>query len=320
MSTFQETVSRVTDAAIFTPPVVVTSYGYRFAVADQLEQIGAEAQIVLEPEPRESGPATAAGAAFIAGERGDDAPVLSLAADHMISDVEGFRAACKEALAGAEAGYIVTFGVSPKHPGTEYGYIAPGRVFEGRLSTVDHFKEKPDSATAETYLRKGFLWNSGNFLFLAGTLAREYAAQDAMTARSVIASVRKGTNEAGFVRLDAESFGCAVRLSLDRAVLEKTAMAAVLPVSFDWSDVGSWGAVRDLWPRDECGNAAKGLGIFVDASDNIVATDSLPVAVVGLRNAAVIVTSDVVLVADCNAPGGIKTAVERIGRLNRQLT
>jgi mannose-1-phosphate guanylyltransferase/mannose-6-phosphate isomerase len=234
LSTFQETVRRVTDQALFTPPVVIANYAYRFAVADQLEQIGAEAQIVLEPEPRDSGPAIAAGVAFIAAERGDDAPVLALAADHLIRDVEGFRSACRQALAGAEAGYIVTFGVRPERPATEYGYIRPGAALMGDLRQVVRFKEKPDRDMAELYLRDGYLWNSGNFLFMASTLAQEYAVHDGATAAAVANSVRKAVKEAGFVRLDPESFGRAVRVSIDHALIEKTARVATLPVSFDW--------------------------------------------------------------------------------------
>src|SRR6202795_2123011 len=165
-STFQNTVLRVSDATLFERPIVITNTAYRFMVLEQLAEIGLEADVLLEPMRRDSGPAIAAGAAF-AQTRDKDAVMLALAADHVVGDVEAFIAACRQGLVAAQAGRIVTFGVKPERPATEYGYISPGEVISGEVRSVAKFVEKPDPKTAADYIKAGYLWNSGNFMFRA---------------------------------------------------------------------------------------------------------------------------------------------------------
>ncbi len=319
LSTFQETIRRVAEPSLFYPPIIVTNRKHRFAVAEQLEQIEIEAQIMLEPEARDSGPAIAAGTVLAANERGREAPILSLAADHMIRDTDAFRRDCVAALKAAEAGRIVTFGVPPTHPASEYGYVEPGEAFVGSVRTVRRFVEKPDSETAERYLREGFVWNSGNFLFRAGTLLDEYAEEDAGTVAAVTEAVSAAKSDSHFTHLDGSAFGRAQKQSIDHAVLEKTRNAAVLLASFDWSDVGSWGAVRDLLPRDADGNATIGQVFLVNSGNSVVSTAETPVALVGLENVAVIATADAILVTDCSDAAGIKDLVDRLGSVARNL-
>ena len=126
-STFQETLRRVAAPALFGKPVIVTNHQYRFLVAEQLAEIGVEADILLEPHRRDSAPAIVAGALH-ALRRCGEAVVLALAADHVVNDGEGFVAACRVARDAAERGHIVTFGVTPDRPATEYGYIRRGKV------------------------------------------------------------------------------------------------------------------------------------------------------------------------------------------------
>src|SRR5215472_18471304 len=164
-STFQDTLFRVSDAALFERPIVITNAAYRFMVLEQLAEIGAEADILLEPVRRDSGPAIAAGAAY-AVKRADNPIVVALAADHVISDPASFVKACR--LAANAADRIVTFGVYPTRPATEYGYILPGTSIGADIFAVDKFVEKPDETTAERYLKEGYLWNSGNFMFRGG--------------------------------------------------------------------------------------------------------------------------------------------------------
>src|SRR3977135_2870734 len=177
-STFQNTILRVSDATLFERPIVITNTAYRFMVLEQLAEIGLEADILLEPMRRDSGPAIAAGAVF-AQTRDKDAVVLALAADHVVRDTGAFVAACREGLAVAVAGRIVTFGVRPERAATEYGYINPGEVISGEVRAVAKFVEKPDPATAAGYMKAGYLWNSGNFMFRAAVLTDEYRKVDA---------------------------------------------------------------------------------------------------------------------------------------------
>ncbi len=169
-STFQDTLLRVSDAALFERPIVITNMAYRFMVLEQLAEIGLEADVLLEPMRRDSGPAIAAGAAF-AQMRDQDAVVLALAADHVVRDTGAFVAACRQGLVAADAGRIVTFGVQPERAATEYGYISPGDVISGEVRAVVKFVEKPDPVTAAGYIKAGYLWNSGNFMFRASVPA-----------------------------------------------------------------------------------------------------------------------------------------------------
>src|SRR3954468_20452008 len=154
-STFQDTVRRVSDPGIFGRPIVITNAAYRFMVQEQLAEIGIEADVLLEPVRRDSGPGIAAGALF-AQNRDGDAVLLALAADHVVRDTAAFVAACRQGLVAADAGRIVTFGVKPARPATEYGYISPGAAVFGDVCSVAKFVEKPDPATAAQYIEAGY--------------------------------------------------------------------------------------------------------------------------------------------------------------------
>src|SRR5215472_15227112 len=160
-STFQDTIHRVLDPALFDRPIIVTNTQYRFLVAEQLAEIGAEGDILLEPLRRDSGPAIAAGAAY-AGKRTNNPIVVALAADHVISDPASFVKACSLAAAATGEDLIVTFGVHPTRPATEYGYIRPGASIRSGIFKLEKFVEKPDAKTAQRYVEQGYLWNSGN--------------------------------------------------------------------------------------------------------------------------------------------------------------
>src|SRR6266550_3754778 len=220
-STFQDAMLRVSDAKLFERPIVITNNAYRFMVLEQLAEIGLEADVLLEPMRRDSGPAIAAGAAF-AHTRDTNAIMLALAADHVVRDNGAFVAACREGLTAAEAGHIVTFGVQPERAATEYGYISPGEGISGKVRAVTKFVEKPDPATAAGYVKAGYFWNSGNFMFRAAVLSDEYRKVDADSVRAVTDAVAKAGADLGFLKLDEAAFGSAKSISIDYAVMEKT--------------------------------------------------------------------------------------------------
>jgi mannose-1-phosphate guanylyltransferase / mannose-6-phosphate isomerase len=184
--------------------------------------------------------------------------VLALAADHVVRDTQAFIAACRQGLAAATAGRIVTFGIKPERAATEYGYVNPGDAISGEVRAVAKFVEKPDQARASEYINAGYFWNSGNFMFRASVLLDEYRKFDAASVYAVTNAVTKAGGDLGFVTLDPESFGAAKAISIDYAVMEKTALAAVAPIACGWSDVGSWHAVWELSEKDAEGNAAQG--------------------------------------------------------------
>jgi mannose-1-phosphate guanylyltransferase / mannose-6-phosphate isomerase len=310
-STFQDTVLRVSDSTLFERPIIITNTAYRFMVIEQLVGIGLEADVLLEPMRRDSGPAIAAGALF-AEKRHGDAVVLALAADHVVGDTDAFVAACRQGLVAADAGRIVTFGVQPERAATEYGYISPGEIISGDVRSVVKFVEKPDPSVAADYIRSGYLWNSGNFMFRASVLLDEYRGVDAESVQAVSDAVDKAGRDLDFVTLDPESFGEAKAISIDYAVMEKTSRASVVPVSCGWSDVGSWHAVWELSGKDAQGNAAQGVAVFEDSRNCNVSTDKALVALEGVDDLVVVATQDAVLVSRQKDANGLKRLVAKL--------
>ena len=302
---------RVSDATLFERPIIITNTAYRFMVLEQLAEIGVEADVLLEPMRRDSGPAIAAGAVF-AQMRDQEAIVLALAADHAVRDTDAFLSAGRQGLLAADAGRIVTFGVQPERAATEYGYIRPGEVISGEVRSVAKFVEKPDPKTAAEYIKAGYLWNSGNFMFRASVLLDEYCSVDAESVQAVTDSVVNGGRDLGFVTLNSDAFATAKAISVDYAVMEKTTRAAVVPVACGWSDVGSWHAVWELSGKDEQGNAAQGAAVFEDSRNCNVSTDKALVALEGVDDLVVVATQDAVLVSRQKDANGLKRLVAKL--------
>jgi mannose-1-phosphate guanylyltransferase/mannose-1-phosphate guanylyltransferase/mannose-6-phosphate isomerase len=318
-STFQETMQRVSDPALFGRPIIVTNNQYRFLVAEQLATIAIEADILLEPVRRDSGPAIVAGATF-AHRRDDDPVIVALAADHVVTDPAAFAKVCSVASGAAAENYIVTFGVRPTRPATEYGYICAGSSIAAGIFAIEKFVEKPDATTAQRYVAEGYLWNSGNFMFRAGLLLAEYRAFEPDTCSAVAASVGAAGNDLGFVTLDHDNFARAAARSIDYAVMERTKRAVVTPVSYGWSDVGSWQAVWELSHHDSANNAAKGSVIFVEAGGSYVASDKQLVALFGVENLVVVATEDAVLVARREDGDGLRRLVRTLKEVAPSIT
>ncbi|HZP76320.1 MAG TPA: mannose-1-phosphate guanylyltransferase/mannose-6-phosphate isomerase [Pseudolabrys sp.] len=295
-STYQETLLRVADPAIFAPPIVITGPNFHFFAQRQAADVGVDATVVIEPLRRDSGPAIAAAAA-VAKQRDPDAVVLALAADHVILDVEPFKQSCRAGEAAAQAGRIVTFGIKPTEPKTSYGYILPGaEIGSTGVRAVKAFVEKPDAATAAKYVAADYLWNSGNFLFRADVLLDELKRLQPDMEAAITAAVEGISTDLGFLRLHPEAFARAPQKSIDYALMEKTDRAAVVEGRFRWSDIGSWDAIFDIAPRDAAGNAMQGQVIAVDSSNSVVHSNDRLTAVLGVKDLVVVTTPDAVLV------------------------
>ena len=318
-STFQQTIDRVRDPELFARPIVITNGDFRFIVAEQLREIDAQADIVLEPMRRDSGPAVAVAAA-LAEQRDPGATVLVLAADHLIRDGEQFRAACRSAATAAAEGLIVTFGIRPTAPATNYGYIRPGAKLNGGATlAVDAFVEKPDADTAARYLAEQYLWNSGNFTFRANVMLGEIEAFEPAMADAARAAVAGATRDLDFTRLAAEPFARAPRKSIDYAVMERTKLAAVVPADMGWSDIGSWSAVWKDLDHDADGNATSGPAVLLDSRNSLVrADDNVLTAVIGVDDVIVVATGDAVLVAARDKAEDVKALVEQLRAQNRR--
>jgi mannose-1-phosphate guanylyltransferase/mannose-6-phosphate isomerase len=312
-SLLQTTLMRCRDPA-FASPVIVTGEEQRFFVIDQLEEVGIDAgAIILEPAPRNTAPAIAA-AAFWALERGEDDPLLVMPSDHLIGDPAALEQAVEAALPSALEGKLLTFGIRPTQPKTGYGYIHAGAPeAEGSpVRKVDRFVEKPSSELAVKFVEDGhFYWNSGIFLFQPSALVRALEAHSPLVATQVERSMQDASIDGPFVRPEPIAFAAAEDISIDYAVMELSDDVRVVPVSFAWSDVGSWDAVREHMPVDARGNAFKGDVIALDVSNSLIRSETdLTVAAIGLDGILCVITHDAAFLAPIDRAHDVKLLVE----------
>ncbi len=298
-------------------PIVVCNEEQRFLAAEQLRQVGIEnSPILLEPAARNTAPAIALGA-LAAMDGGDDPLLLALAADHHIADASRFQAAIRAAEPLAAAGRLVTFGIVPTRAETGYGYIRRGAA-DGAGYAVAAFVEKPAHDVAEGYLAAGdYFWNAGIFLFRASRILAEIeqlAPSIATAARAAWAG-RKADGQ--FVRVDGPAFAASPSLSIDYAIMEKTADAAVVPVDAGWSDLGSWSALLDLETRDGDGNAFSGDVLAVGTTHTLARSDGRLVALVGVDDLIVVDTKDALLVARRGEVQRVREVVETLAAAGR---
>lgn len=306
---YQDTLSRVAPDDLFAPPLVVTNAQFRFFARRQASEIGITATVILEPVQRDSAAALIAACALARDMHGPDALILALAADHVITEPDIFRAAILTAATHAARGHIVTFGITPREPSTRYGYIRPGAPLPDGAHQVEAFVEKPDRATAETYIAAGYLWNCGNFLFPAELMLSQADLFEPLLTRSAIAAVEKAGHDLGFIRLDYDAFAAAPAKSIDFAVMEKTRHAAVVAAHFGWSDVGSWDALRDISAKDSAGNVTRGPVELIDSHDSYVHSDGPLVAGIGLDHLCVVASEDAILIMPADRSQDVKTLV-----------
>ena len=309
----QETVQRL--AGIETSaPIIVCNEAHRFLVAEQLRQIDCNPQaILLEPAGRNTAPAVALAALSAA----PDALLLVLPADHVIPQVAAFAAAVKLAAASAQAGRMVTFGIVPTAPETGYGYIrkqaGDAAANQAGVYPVAQFVEKPTQERAQQFLQQGdYYWNSGMFLFKAGTFIQELQRLAPDILESARAALAAATRDLDFVRVDPKLFEACRSDSIDYAVMEKTAEAVVVPLDAGWSDVGSWSALQDALPADSDGNVTHGDVVVEDTVGCYLYSGNRLVSAVGLKDHVVVETKDAILVAPKDRVQDVKKLVARL--------
>ncbi len=297
-------------------PIVVANELHRFLVAEQLRQVGAPVpRILLEPVGRNTAPAIAV-AALQALADGGDPLLLVLPSDHVVANVDAFRAAVRQASAVANDGALVTFGIVPTAPETGFGYIEGGGAGDG-VRAVKRFVEKPDAQTAQQYLDAGgYYWNSGMFLFRASRVLEELERFRPDIVAACRAAFDAARCDGDFVRLDGEAFAACPSDSIDYAVMERTDAAMVLPVDIGWNDVGSWSALWDVTQRDAQGNAHHGDVIAVDSRNSYAYARRL-VALVGVDDLVVVETDDAVLVARKDRVQQVKEVVAQLKAADR---
>ena len=312
-SPFQETIRRVQDRLAYDIPIVVASETHRYVLQRQLDDLGAEALVLLEPDRRDSGPAVLAGCMAAAAD-GTEGAVAILASDHLIGDEDAFHASLRAANEAAARGFIVAFGMRPTAPATGFGYIKPGGEIAQGVQAVASFEEKPDAATAASYVSQGYLWNSGNFLTRPETLLMEYAGLHPSSFEAVSRSFASARRAKDAMVLDASAYAQSHRLSIDYAIMEKTALAAVVPSDWRWSDIGTWQAMWEIGRHDPAGNVWNGDVESIDSHGCFVRSPKQLVSMIGTSDLIVVVEEDAILVADRNRSAEVKTLVEGLAR------
>jgi len=310
----QDTALRFATEA-FGPPVVICNAAHTELVRSQLAEVGVTPTLVLEPEGRNT--AAAAMIAALAVQAAGDDLVLLLSADARVNDPEALRCAIAAGRAAAETGSLVIFGITPTGPETGYGYIR-AEVGEGPVRPVAAFVEKPDRATAETYVADpAYSWNAGIFLFKPSAFlaeARRVAPDLAVAAETAFA---EASRVGGDIVL-GQAFRRAPSLPVDIAVFEQTDKAVVVSADIGWSDVGVYGALWAEAVQSPTKDVLQGPAIAIDTTGNLVVSDGPVVVLSAVENLAVIVENGVVLVTRRNDPGAVRAAVEAVKAAGRE--
>ena len=317
----QQTVRRVEGVSgLADRIIVVCNEEHRFLVAQQLKDIHANADIVLEPEGRNTAPAIALAAlqALADAEGGGQAPVLVvMPADHVIADEARFRSAIAEASESAGRGSLVTFGIVPSFAHTGYGYIEAGEKGDG-IVPVASFVEKPDQATADAMVEEGrFFWNSGMFLFRADSFLEQLEVHAPTMLKACREAMSGSARDQDFIRPKKEAFLACPSDSVDYAVMERTDEAVMLPLDVGWNDVGSWNALHEISDKDSDGITAIGDVVHHDCRNSYLSGESRLVAAVGVNDLIVVETKDAVLVSDRSRTEDVKVLVDKLKAANR---
>jgi mannose-1-phosphate guanylyltransferase/mannose-1-phosphate guanylyltransferase/mannose-6-phosphate isomerase len=288
-SLFEETLARVANSSRYATPVIVAN-----AAHEQLcraELAGRPATVILEPIARNTAVAIAM-AALVVAERDPSALLLIMPSDHRIGRIDSFHEAIARGGQAAEAGRLVTFGITPTGPETGYGYLeAGGEIdqFQGVMA-VERFTEKPDQRTAEAMLETGlFFWNGGIFLYSAATFLAECERLAAPVFQSAVKAVRDARREGDTVRPSREQLEFCPDISVDYAVMERSDRIAMVPLDADWSDVGSWDALAQVTTAEQNAN-------LVDCDDCFVKTDGARISMLGVEGLIVVAKGDQIVI------------------------
>lgn len=299
----------------YASPIVVCNQDHRFMVREQLAKIGIRPEaIIIEPAARDTAPAIAAAAIYLL-MRDANALMLVLPSDHIIRNLPEFATAVAQAAKTAEAGYLVTFGITPTAPETGYGYIASGSPIPGvdGAFRIARFVEKPDVVAAAHYLAEGrWSWNSGMFVFPLDLMVAELARLEPQIIERVAMSIERARREGDVVSLDADAFGQVASKSIDYALMEQTEMSAIVPANLGWSDVGSWSALWEIAEKDPAGNVAIGDVMVEESRGSYLRSEGPLVAALGLENVVLVATKDVVMAAAKNRTQEVKRFVSRL--------
>ena len=316
LSLLQETIKRIINFKNASSPIIICNDEHRFLVAEQCKEINVNPKdIILEPFGRNTAPAILSAALRVI-EENQNANLLVLSSDHIISNEDQFYKALEKAQKFSSEGNIVLFGVIPNSPETGYGYIevdeTPNPLTIDSKNIIS-FIEKPNLEDAKKFLKNGkFLWNSGMFMFKASTVIEEINKYYPNIYQQVKKSYENKVQDLDFIRLDKEEFKECQNISIDNAIMEKTDLGIVLPLDKGWSDIGNWMSLWQNSEKDNDNNFKKGR-VFSEANQNCyLRSDNRLLVALGLENTVVIETDDVVFVGDIKKSQDVKKVVEEL--------
>lgn len=313
----QQTMRRILGCAPPQRVLISTNGSQAELIKGQLSNWKDELQhnFVLEPDGRNTAPAIAL-AALEVMKRDPDGLMLVVPADHVVTGQRDFEAAVELAAQLAADGYLVTFGIKPIRPETGYGYIRPnGKVVLGKRGAlkgyrVQKFVEKPDAAKAAQYLKAGhYYWNSGIFVWRAATIVEEIERHQPALGKA-IAQIQRLMKAGSPQHTIDEVYRKIAPVSIDNGVMEQSAKAAMVPVGFRWSDVGSWGSLDEVASQDKAGNVMTGRVVDIGSSRSIVYAERRVVATIGLQDMVVVDTPDATLVCPKSRAQDVKKIVD----------
>jgi mannose-1-phosphate guanylyltransferase/mannose-1-phosphate guanylyltransferase/mannose-6-phosphate isomerase len=311
---FQASAERLSGAG-YAAPIVVTNSDFRFIVTEQLAEAGIDpGAILIEPQGRNTAPAVLAAALYIYAQD-PEAVMLVSPSDHVVPDFAAFRAAVEAGRQAADAGQLVTFGITPTHAETGYGYLELDGPAGAAPAPLTRFVEKPDAATAAKLVASGkHLWNAGIFLFRAEAIIAAFRAHAPALIDPVEAAVSEAKPDLGFLRLAPTPWDKADNISIDYAVMERADNLTVVPFSGGWSDLGGWDAVWRSSGQDARGVATSGPATAIDCDNTLLRSedDGLQVVGIGLKDVITVAMPDAVLVADASRAQDVKLAVSAL--------
>ena len=313
-SLLQETIKRLPPVLEIENVKVVCGEQHFHETAKHIENLGLKPQgkLICEPSGRNTAPAILLAALHVlAFEK--DAVLCIFPADHVIKNLSAFHNRLNAAIKLANDGNVVTFGIQPHYPETDYGYVEGGtKVSHGAL-VLKRFVEKPDLPTAEKYIKAGnFFWNSGMFTFKASVILSEFKTyQPEMLAKmETVFTVDKPIARKDYDQL--------TDISIDYAIMEKTTKGVVLPSDIGWSDIGSWKSLYDFLEKDAANNVVDGDVIVQDTRNCLILGHNRLIAANRLRDMAVVETPDSVFVSDLERSRDVKSIVAKLKDQGRQ--
>ncbi len=320
-SLFQLTLERIHNIEGLSHLLVVCNDNHRFTVAEQPHESWPDANysILLEPCARNTAPAIASAAHYALESLNIENPLLLvLPADHVIQDKEKFLQSILAAERNAANGELMTFGITPDHPATGYGYIKTRPSTKEKTSKVEKFVEKPSLNKASEYLSSGdYYWNSGIFQFSAKKYLEELVDNKPGIVSHTKDAVKNADIDRDFVRLEQTSYENCENESIDYAVMEHSSDVSMVKLASSWSDVGSWSSVWDISEKDKQGNAQIGDVWSHNTENCYLHAESKIIAAIGVKDLIVIETHDGVMVTQKSCDQDVKKIVEQLVEANR---